>query len=933
MTKLHLGKLLQAAAMLLAVLALAGCSKGDPSAFITSGKSYLAKGDYNAGIIQLKSALQESPDSAEARFLLGKALIETGNPVGAEIELRKAADLHYAPDEVYPQLARALLMQGQFRKLVLELGDRKLDSDAARLDMGTSIAIAYLGLGENKSARAAIENALAAKSNDPRALVVLAQLDALNNEVPLALQRVDAALAAAPNDLEALVMKAQLQNGQGRRDEAIKTLEGAIDARPDSVSAKPDTLNARFALVPLLVTAQQLDKAAAQVEAMKKQAPQDFRTLYSDGLVSFARNDPKHARDVVQKVLGVKPDNLQALYLSGIIDFQLGSYAAAEEALRKVVAQSGGDPNARRVLAMTYLRTGRPALAIETVEQGLRQAPDNPNLLRVGGEAYLASGNLAKASQFYERANKIDKGDLATNVRLAQVRFATGDTTRAFKDLESLSGADSTQYQADLALITAHLRQGEFDKALAAVNTLEAKQPNNPLTYSLKGAVYIAMRDLKNGRANFEKALAMQPGDFNSARVLSLIDMQERKPEDARKRYEQLLAKDPKNEQLLLALAELLVITRRPPDEVKAAIDRAIAADPASVQPRLALIGYYMRLPDRKAALAAAQAARSALPNDPQVVELLGAAQLASGDAPLALETFKQLVQMQPQNAQALMRLAQAQMVLKDYDAGIDSLRRALAVEPEQEQIWVSMTRAYFLSGRANDALAEARKLQKQYPDRPLGYALEGEVYAAQKKWTEAVAAYREGLARKGIPVLAVRLYIALENAGKTADASSLSAKWIKEHPKDTTFYVFLAEQAQGKKDFRTAAANYRRALEIEPENPIFLNDLAWALSELGDPKATEIAEKAYRQAPYSPEVIDTLGWALVKTGNATRGVELLQAASNLAPANNEIRMHLATAMLKTGNKAGAKRELEMLTKLDKDSPIRADAEKMLSGL
>ena len=30
-----------------------------------------------------------------------------------------------------------------------------------------------------------------------------------------------------------------------------------------------------------------------------------------------------------------------------------------------------------------------------------------------------------------------------------------------------------------------------------------------------------------------------------------------RKPDDARKRYEQMLAKDPKNEQLLLALAEL----------------------------------------------------------------------------------------------------------------------------------------------------------------------------------------------------------------------------------------------------------------------------------------------------------------------------------------------------------------------------------------
>jgi len=79
------------------------------------------------------------------------------------------------------------------------------------------------------------------------------------------------------------------------------------------------------------------------------------------------------------------------------------------------------------------------------------------------------------------------------------------------------------------------------------------------------------------------------------------------------------------------------------------------------------------------------------------------------------------------------------------------------------------------------------------------------------------------------------------------------------------------------------------------------LNDLAWALSELGDPKATEVAEKAYRQAPYNANVIDTLGWTLVRTGDTKRGVELIHAASNLAPANSEIRLHLATAMVKAG--------------------------------
>jgi hypothetical protein len=41
----------------LAALALGGCGKDNPTAFVASAKSYLAKNEYEAGIIQLKSAL------------------------------------------------------------------------------------------------------------------------------------------------------------------------------------------------------------------------------------------------------------------------------------------------------------------------------------------------------------------------------------------------------------------------------------------------------------------------------------------------------------------------------------------------------------------------------------------------------------------------------------------------------------------------------------------------------------------------------------------------------------------------------------------------------------------------------------------------------------------------------------------------------------
>jgi Tfp pilus assembly protein PilF len=45
----------------------------------------------------------------------------------------------------------------------LELGERKLDGAVARADLSTSLAMAYLALGETSSARGSVDAALAAK--------------------------------------------------------------------------------------------------------------------------------------------------------------------------------------------------------------------------------------------------------------------------------------------------------------------------------------------------------------------------------------------------------------------------------------------------------------------------------------------------------------------------------------------------------------------------------------------------------------------------------------------------------------------------------------------------------------------------------------------------------------------------------------------------
>jgi putative PEP-CTERM system TPR-repeat lipoprotein len=915
----------RALAALVLLVGVTACSSNDPSSFVASAKSYLAKGDYKAAVVQLKNAIAGAPNDGEARFLLGKALLETGDAGGAEGEARKAIDLKYSPEDSYPLLARALLAEGKYEVAIAELTSHKLETAQARADAGTTLATAKTALGDSKGAKEAIDAVLKEMPGNPRALVIKAQIAAQENRLSEAMQLVDTALAGSPTDKEAIVAKSQLLVASGKRDEAVAMLEKMVEAYPEARGA-------RASLISLLVSSQNVDEAARQVEKLKASAPNELGTVYADALVSAARGDAPRARDLVQKVLSAQPEHLPSLYLSGMIDAQLKSYASAEETLRKVVAMAPADPSARKLLASVYIQTGQPALALETIDPLLRRTPEDPAALRTAAEALLASGKVAKGAELYERANAIDKNNMASNVRLAQVRLATGDTDRAMKDLETLSQTDASQSQADLALILAHVQRREFDKAFAAIDSLEKKQPNNPITRNLRGGIYMAKRDYKSARASFEKAQELQPSDLASAGSLALIDVQEGKADDARKRYERMLQKDPKNEQILLSLAEVTAMTRENPDEAKAIIDKAIAANPQSVRPRLALIGYYGRLGDARAALSAAQAAQSLFPNDPQIVDALGASELAAGATNQGLATYARLAQMQPQNAAVQLRVAALRLQVKDYPGAIEGARSVIAVIPESPQAWAILARARIEAGQSKEALAEARKLQKDQPDHAFGYALEGEILAADKKWAEAVTPLRVGLSKQPLPLLAVSTYVALQNAGKATEATAFADSWIRQHPSDTTMQQAIAEQLLVKKDYPAASARYRAILEINPDNTVALNNLAWILGEAGDPKAREFAERAYQLAPFQASVVDTLGWTLVRTGDVARGTQLLRLASNLAPNQSEIRLHLGRALLKSGDKDAARRALDPLTKLDAASPLRADAEKALAG-
>lgn len=917
---------LVACAASLAAAIASGCKEENSAGMVASAKDYLAKSDYKASEIQLKNVLQKDPRNAEARFLLGVTMNRSGDPVSAEKELRRAIEYNYPAGKVYPELAGSLQGQGDAKRLVADLADKKAADAGGEAALKTALGDGYIGLGQLDAAKAAYAAALAASPGYPRARVGEARLAALGRDLERAKKINDEVLQKTPTLPEAMGLKAELMLAAGRPEEAETALRDLVNAQPGNAAA-------RFALISLLLDEKKNDQASAELEAMKKAIRGDVRTTYLEAMLAFQKGENEKAREAIQQVQKFAPDNPMVLQLAGAIEYRLGSLASAEDLLRKSLARAPQNLYARNLLAATLLRDGQASKAEDVVTQSLASAPLDPGVLRVAGEVAFAKGEVTKATEYYNQAASADKNNAAVRTRLGQIRLATGDADRAMLDFEAASQMDAGQGQADVALAATHLQRREYDKALAAIDALEKKQPKAALPWNMRGVVQAARGDTRAARANFEKALALQPNFVVAARNLALLDLADKNPAAAKKRLEDILAKEPTNDAASLALAEVEAASGGSKDSIAAILDRAVKANPGSAVARLALVNLYGRLNDPKAALAAAQAAASAIPGNAQILETLGALQQATGDVKAAISTFEKLVEQAPQSPGAFLRLAAAQLASKDYDGAIASLRKADQLRPEMLEARRQIVSAQLTAGRTEDALNEARAVQKLRPTEAGGYALEGEVWASQKKYPQAADAFRQAVRLQPAAPYVVRLHAMLKESGKTAEADGMAAKWIKDNPKDALVRIYLADAELREKDYKSAARLLTEVVDLQPNNAVALNNLAWAQNELKDPAALSTAQKALALAPGSAAVADTVGWILFSRGDVQRGLELMRKASAAAPQVPEIRMHLAKALIKAGDIAAARRELEAVVAMGDAGQFKGEAEGLLKGL
>lgn len=913
--------------MLALSLALAGCGKTDPNVdqLLASGKAAQAARRHNAAIIQFKNVVQMTPNHGEARYLLAVEYQRTGDLAAAEKELRQARSLGYDDSRVAPALGRVLLAMGEHQKLLDEPpADAKGDPRIAAGEIARR-ASAMVGLKRRDEAAKLYAKALAIDPGAPEALIGQATLALGEGDLDTATRLVERTIASTPDSIDAWIMKADLLR-YARSEDAYAAYQKAIDLDPDNIVV-------RMNLVSMHLDAGSTPQAEAQLAEARKVAPRSALVKFMEALIHYRKGDYFAASGAIDPLLEVANDHMPSVLLAGAIEYAKGSYPRARTYLTRVVERMPQNIFARELLASSLAASGNPEGGFDVLRSALAQAPDDPQLLRIAGNVAIQNNDPLRASELFERAARIDPKNASARTGLGASRLAAGDTERALADLEAAVKLDSNTHQADFLLVMAQLQRGRFDAALKAVQSMESKQPDNPLTHNLKAGAYLGKRDRDAARKALERAIELDPSYAPATLNLAQLDLGLNDARAARERLDAFLERNPDNVKILLAMAELGPRVGATPEERIGWLERAQRAAPSTAGPSLLLARNYAQAGDYAKAQQLAAQARSAYPDSVDVLDTQAAIQLAAGDRLRAIDTYGRMVFIAPSSALARYRLGNALALNEDYFGAANALRRALELRPDYVDAMALLGGVEIKRGWYPEAMKIARDLQKRQPKSPLGYRLEGDVSMAEKKYLQAVRSYETafGLARSN--ALVFKIHEAYVRAGKRDSADARLAQWIQAAPSDIEARLYAAGASLNGGRLKEAIEKYEWLRDKQPGDVVVLNNLAWAYQQVKDARALPTAEHAYRLKPERPEIADTYGWMLVESGDARRGVDVLEGAVKGAPGVPVYGFHLAQGWAKLGERDKAREALGKILSAKTEFAERGAAVAMLEEL
>jgi tetratricopeptide (TPR) repeat protein len=722
----------------------------------------------------------------------------------------------------------------------------------------------------------------------------------------------------------------------GRRFSADGKYREAAIQYLNALKVDSDFIDAHYELAQAYEHMGQSTEARAELARTIDLQPDNYKARIDLGNLLFADGRTNEAQKQANAVLTAQPGNPGVHALLSAIAVRRGN---KDQALVEIHRALDLDPNRAAFHEdLALLQAGDPAMA-SSVEAELKAAveldPRSVNAKLLLAAFYARNNRLPEAEKISWDAVAADTTSLAARANVAQVILKRGDPARAEQVLRQASNDFSDDPQGVRILADYYADSGQLDRAVALFSSLAAKYPKNVAVKKGYIRVLLQVKDNATARILVAELVKDNPKDPEVAALNGIVLLRGGNANDAVNALQQGAGNFPRDAFIQFWLGNA-ALAKGDLSLAENAFRQAAELNPSARDAQKELARIACQRGDMGMLADVADKTIAASPHFPGGYVWRAVAEMNRNAPDKAEGDLKTAINVAPQGSHAYLQFGKLRFAQKRFPEGVALLQQALQYNPNSVEAMRMLVSYDLYRKQPAKALARLNAQIARSPENSSFYDLLAHLQIQSKKLDQAAAAAQKAIQLNPSDGDAVMLFaqIAVQR-GQTANAIQTWEQWLNAHPGDASALAILGTLEESRGDQGKAEAYYRKSLQIQPQQPIAANNLAYRMLVNGKtPDAALTLAKTARQGmPNSHNTADTLAWAYYYNGTYEFARDLLEDAINTDPNCAEMQYHLGMVYSKLRDKKNAATHLNKAIPLAHDSQIAKDARAALQEM
>lgn len=879
---------------------LTGCGKQTSDEYIKDAQQYVAQNNPSAAIVALKNAVQLEPQSAEARFALGKLYMQQNQFDSAEKELNRALDYGFNPTQVLPLLTQAYQRTGAYSALSkLEHQEAGLTS-VERAEIGYFKLVALVRINKIDEANLLIEELRDLETSSVYKGLIEAYTIVLAEDYEKAAEAVALLREQAPQNPEVLKLLAQLKLSLNLPAQATEIFK-------DYVSYFPEDIQTTFVLAKLLVDTGELSAADTYIDRLLK--INDSNPLLNQLKAATYANKGDYSNALKRAeiaILGGK-DEPSVRLVAGYSAYQIKDYESANRHLSYIAGRLPDNHPGLRLLAASQLQLGLTSQVGDVLERLDQLSEKDAPLFSKASYELLRDGFEKDARLLVEKSSDISRSaeDL-TRLGLLQLSLNNLD---GIINLEEAINQSPKIESAQITLAKAYIATKQYDKALELAQNWKITSSGENKPYLVAGDVYLRQQKFTQAKTEFEQASKLDNSDPIPRLALLNLALVQKDNQLAMELLNQLLVEFPNN---VSALATYYLVNKQNNQpavgiqKIQNAFDRA----PANIDLRLLLVRIQMAEKNYQSAIQLLTEIKDQQNLPKGYWKSMGQSLIRTNQRREASKHYDLWLEQQPNDKDAVMGKL---LLLDSQNNFAEALELVKTFLNNRDDLQMHLLHTHFLLmlGKYEEAKVVYDGLPKSALEMPVtkGFLARFQLNNKQPQLAieNGLIAYQSAPNNRNLMLL----IFTYETLGESEKALDLLNQHVEKQPSDLAARMLLAERQIGT-DTATAMASYEKALQQNPNNYIASNNLAYLYMQQGDiQRAKGHAQKAVELAPKNAPALDTLAQINVAEKDYKAALDLYDRAITDEMQNEEIYLNYVETLLLANEKVLAQRKLK----------------------